>query len=194
MSDVGTGHGRKTAAAFCLIACFFAAAAVVILGYDALERRKNPRPYFEYVSECSVEYGVSIELIYGIMSAESGFDELAVSSAGACGLMQLMPSTFVWLCDDLGLDASGSDIFDPHLNIRCGVRYIAHLQERFGETETVIAAYNAGEGTVARWLCDPTLSRDGKRLSSIPYSETDEYCRRVMNLRDRYERLYFKNN
>ena len=173
-----------------ILVCFFAVSFLTVSLYDAIEKKRNPRPYFEYVNECSLEYGVPSELVYAVMLAESGFDRLAVSRSGACGLMQLMPSTFEWACESLGITCSPNDIFEPAANIRCGVWYLAYLCEKFGTWETAVAAYNAGEGRVVAWLADPALSVDGVSLSRIPYAETERYCKQVKNLRARYLRLY----
>lgn len=56
--------------------------------------------------------------------------------------------------------------------------------------QTVLAAYNAGQGRVKEWLKDPAYSADGEHLDAIPYAETAEYVRRVEKTRQRYRQLY----
>ena len=176
--------------AFVIVICFVVISSLVLFAYDFVEKKHNPRPFEDYVLRYSDEYGVPCEIVYAIMKAESDFDQYAVSRMGACGLMQLMPSTFEWLRDILGAAGEPADIFDAELNIRCGVYYLSRLFDRFDDSTAAIAAYNAGEGTVANWLSDPTLSSDGDTLEIIPYAETKAYCQKVENIRIRYLRLY----
>lgn len=122
-----------------------------------------PPDYTSYVDAASAEHGVSRELIHAIVQAESGFDPLALSSRGACGLMQLMPRT----ARSLGV----IDCFDPRQNIRAGTRYLKLLMTRYdGSLVMSIAAYHAGESAVARHRGVP------------PYRDTRAYVRKVTAL------------
>ena len=114
----------------------------------------------------SAEHGVSASLVKALIAAESCFDHEAVSSAGAIGLMQLMPATAEWL--------GAGDPADIGGNLRGGIRYLASLQERFGDTELALAAYNAGPGNVRRHGGMP------------PFAETRAYVRKVMAFHRRY--------
>lgn len=112
-------------------------------------------------------FGVDPALVRAIMHAESWFNPLAVSHAGAQGLMQLMPAT--------QRQYGVADPFDPQQNIIGGVHYLADLLQRFeGDWQLAVAAYHAGETAVDRHGGVP------------PFSETREYLRRVGILRDRY--------
>ena len=154
---------------------------LVVLFMFAYECKKDAEDdlkiseYKEYAKKYSLENGVELKLVLAIIKCESNFDEKALSRAGACGLMQLMPKTFKWLG---GTDEE--DIFDPETNIKYGCKYLRYLFGRFEDIETVIAAYNAGEGNVSLWLSDNAHSDDGKTLKSIPFAETASYVRRVM--------------
>ena len=109
------------------------------------------------------EHGVSRHLIRAIIETESEFDPLAVSSRGACGLMQLMPGTV----RRFGVD----DCFDIRENVTAGTRFLKALLVRYqGSISLSVAAYNAGEGAVARHRGIP------------PYPETRAYVRRVQSL------------
>lgn len=109
----------------------------------------------------SRKYDVPPELIRGIIKAESGFKPNAVSSAGAQGLMQLMPGT----AEDLGV----KNPFDIYENIDGGVRYFKQMMNEFdGDVKRSLAAYNAGPGAVKRYDGVP------------PYRETLHYIRKVM--------------
>ena len=100
--------------------------------------------YEEYVKKASETYGVSEELINAVIQQESGGNAKAVSSAGAQGLMQLMPST----ARMLGV----SNTFDPEQNIMGGTKYLSQLLDKYdGDEESALAAYYAGPGNVDRY-------------------------------------------
>lgn len=111
-------------------------------------------------------HGLDPELVLAVVGVESAFRPEAVSPKGAQGLMQLMPRTAA----SLGVE----DAFDPAENLDGGVRHLGSLLARYGgDVERALAAYNAGEGAVARHGGIP------------PFAETREYVKRVL---DRYER------
>jgi soluble lytic murein transglycosylase-like protein len=100
-------------------------------------------------------------LVEAVIAKESSFDPSATSSAGARGLMQLMPATAA----SLGV----SDAYDPAENVRGGTRYLRGLLDRFGSVELALAAYNAGPAAVDRFGGIP------------PYPQTHEYVRNVLS-------------
>ena len=118
-------------------------------------------------------------VIMAVIRAESSFRPRAVSSQGARGLMQIMPTTGYWLAelmekDDFHLD----DLWDPEINIAMGSFYLNWLLDFFdGNLDLAITAYNAGPGNVGRWLVH--FSYDGENLNSIPFMETYIYSHRV---------------
>lgn len=140
-----------------------------------------PRPYRAVVEQS----GLSPALAYAVMKAESNFEESAVSSAGAVGLMQLRPSTAQFIAERSGIPFLPERLFDGEYNTRLGCAYLAYLLERF-EEETALAAYNAGEGTVQGWLSDPCCSEDGRTLFQIPYAETRRYLKKISFFRKIY--------
>jgi soluble lytic murein transglycosylase-like protein len=112
------------------------------------------------IDDAAREHGVSPDLIRAIIETESEFDPLAVSSSGACGLMQLMPGTL----SRFGV----ADCFDARENVAAGTRLLKLLLARYeGSVDLSVAAYNAGEGAVARHGGVP------------PYRQTRAYVRRV---------------
>ncbi|GAA1540820.1 transglycosylase SLT domain-containing protein [Nocardioides humi] len=117
-------------------------------------------PYADLIDAASARTGVPANLIAAVARQESGFDPRAVSSAGAQGLMQLMPGT----ARGLGV----ADPFDPAQAIDGGARLLRSLLDRFGRTDLALAAYNAGAGAVSRYGGIP------------PYRETQSYVRNVM--------------
>jgi hypothetical protein len=114
----------------------------------------------DLISAAATHHGISQELIRAVIQVESQFDRLAVSTAGAQGLMQLMPAT----ARAMGV----RDSFDARQNIFGGTRYLRQLLGLYGGDVTLAAAaYNAGEGAVARYNGIP------------PYKETQNYVRKV---------------
>ncbi len=110
--------------------------------------------------EAAEKYNVPVKLLMAVGKAESGFNTDAVSSAGAQGVMQLMPSTAA----ALGVD----NAFDARSNIMGGAKYLAQkLQQYNGDIDLTLAAYNAGSGNVERYGGVP------------PFDETINYIRRI---------------
>ena len=159
--------------------------------YNALQKETYPRKFSQYVTEASQEFGVPEPIIYATIKTESNFVPDAESSAGALGLMQLMPSTFEWLTTSvLKENLPAQAITDPQTNIRYGTYMLSWLYKVLGDWETVFAAYNAGIGNVNSWLEDDEYSRNGK-LVNIPFPETREYVRRQLANIKKYENLYY---
>ena len=102
--------------------------------------------------------------------------------------MQLTEDTYEWALSKL--QEESGDLFEPDTNIRCGVKVPEMLFARFEDTETVLAAYNAGIGNVSRRPEDTAYSPDGITLDTIPYPGTKEYIQRVLNAQKMYQTLY----
>lgn len=147
------------------------------------------KEYPELLTRNAEQYGIPESLLCGVIWSESRFDPDAVSSVGACGLMQLMEPTFLELRGRIGLEGAG-DIFSPEDNMQCGAFYLRYLYRIYGDWETVLAAYNAGLGNVNEWLSSPEYSDDGKKLKKIPFSETDHYVKKVLGAWNIYQYLY----
>ena len=153
----------------------------------------NPEEYQNPVQKYSEEYAVPKELILAVIKTESDFKSDAVSGAGAIGLMQVTPDTFLWLSKKTEDRYEDTNLlYNPDINIKYGVYYLSWLYSRYGSWETALAAYNAGHGKVDDWLDNPDYSKGGA-LTSIPYKETREYVEKVMNAKDIYRKLYFEN-
>jgi len=105
-------------------------------------------PWGPYIREAAGRYGVPEQWVRAVMRQESGGREQAISSAGAMGLLQLMPATYDELRTRYGL---GQDPFDPHNNVLAGTAYIRELSDRYG-APGFLAAYNAGPGRLDRYL------------------------------------------
>lgn len=151
-----------------------------------------PNPYWETVHQEAVKHGVEPSLVLAVIRTESFFKPKAVSSAGARGLMQITPVTLKWAqyrSEELR-HLTDEDLFDAKTNIRVGVYILSLLTEQFSNTETVLAAYNAGAGAVSDWLADTAYSDDGDTLHTIPYSETKQYVKKVTAARRQYQKIY----
>ncbi|WP_234051902.1 MULTISPECIES: lytic transglycosylase domain-containing protein [unclassified Xanthobacter] len=115
----------------------------ITIAQDAPVVPPSPRDaYAEYIAEASRRFGVPIAWIRAVMRAESAGVSRAVSSAGAMGLMQIMPATWADLRVRHGL---GRDPYDPRDNILAGTAYLRELHDRYG-SPGFLAAYNAGPG------------------------------------------------
>lgn len=152
-----------------------------------------PLAYEAEIAAAAEKYHVEKPLIYGVIKTESNFDPKAVSSAGAVGLMQLMPDTFTWLQTYYKEDTQHTvdDLYDPAVNIDYGVELLSILLEKYESEETALCAYNGGAGHVDEWLKDPQYSDDGKTLKTVPFGETDRYRRLVAQHKSIYTKLYF---
>jgi soluble lytic murein transglycosylase len=158
-----------------------------------IEIKNNPTTYNEIVKKYSLEYGVPERVIFATIKTESSFRSDAVSSAGAMGLMQMMPSTFEWLTSDEHLDESlpKDALFDPEVSIRYGTYYLSYLAKKFDYDWTVVsAAYNAGEGRVLAWLESGEYTDDNGDLIKIPIKETKAYVKKINDAIDTYTKLY----
>ncbi|MGD2149112.1 MAG: lytic transglycosylase domain-containing protein [Desulfobacterales bacterium] len=117
--------------------------------------------YDDLITEASKKHGVSFSLLKALIKIESDFNPRAISSAGAKGLMQIMPENIRAL--------NIKDPFDPLENIMGGARYLKQLIKRFdGELPMALAAYNAGPNMVDRY----------KRIP--PFEETENFVEKVM--------------
>ncbi len=160
-------------------------------GYRTYLEAAYPLEYKAYVTASAAEYDLPPTLVYAVIHTESHFDPNAVSSAGAKGLMQLMDGTYEWIQTQMTGDIQPADrIYDPQVNIRCGCRVLNFLMAQFDNTETALAAYNAGSGNVSKWLKNPEYSDDGITLKEIPVTETRNYVKRVLKAQERYQTIY----
>ena len=127
------------------------------------------RKFAPMVESASRTHGVDVALVHAVISAESGYNPLALSKAGARGLMQLMPAT--------AARYGVQNIHDPMENINGGVKYLRDLLAMFnGNLELAVAAYNAGENAVIR---------AGNRIP--PYAETAHYVPKVLGFYRKFQ-------
>ncbi len=134
------------------------------------------------------------DLMQALMREESALDPTVISGAGAIGLTQLMPSTASRMAHKLGLGKPTlSSLGEPGLNIRIGTAYVAELLKRFGGNPALaLAAYNAGEAAVERWLSERGKEPLDSFVEQIPIAETRGYVKRVLGTYATYRYLYGK--
>ena len=156
-------------------------AAASVGEFDDLNLR-YPLPYEQTFRRHAEQASISTTWAYGIARSESLFMRDVRSSAGAIGLMQLMPATGRQVAREIQLPYSGIDtLTNPQHNIRLGTSYLGQMAERYGGNRVpATAAYNAGPHRVDRWL--PASGDVDARIwiENIPFNETRKYVRRVM--------------
>jgi soluble lytic murein transglycosylase-like protein len=125
------------------------------------------QPFASIVHRAAEHYGMPTALVWAVIKTESGFNPRAVSRVGAQGLMQMMPFT----SKEMGVD----EPFEPEGAIFGGTRYLRLLANRFdGDLVLTLSAYHAGGGAVSS-------------ANGIPFTQTAEYVRRVLNAYYRYQ-------
>ncbi len=168
-----------------LLGIVVAAASVAYLWHsppDAVQRIRYPLHYRPIVTGHARNYRIDPALLAAVIDAESKFRANAKSSSGAIGLMQLLPST----AHGIAVHTGGSrfetqDLYDPEINVRYGSWYLRHLLDKYGDERTALAAYNAGQDNVDRWMASG---------SGIRFSETRAYVARVEDLKQIYRDVW----
>ena len=166
----------------------------LILFKDKILKIFYPKKYEEIVSLYAEEYNVDENLIYAVIKAESNFDENAVSNKNALGLMQIMEDTAKDIAkkNNIQVDENNArqDILNINNNINIGTKYLATLLEKYQNTELALAAYNAGTGNVDNWIEKNILKEDGSNIENIPYKETNNYVRIILQNYKIYSEIY----
>jgi len=139
-------------------------------------------PYRDILQEYVLEHGLEEAWVYGLMRQESRFVSSAKSSAGAAGLMQIMPATARWLAKKLRLKGyRKSMIHQLETNLRLGTYYMKTILAQFDESPVMAtAAYNAGPRRARQWLGDQPME-GAIYVESIPFAETRDYVKKVMS-------------
>jgi soluble lytic murein transglycosylase len=146
------------------------------------ERARYPLHYAAIVREEAREKKLDPALLAAVIYQESKFRRSARSSSGAVGLMQLRPETAKGIALRTGGTAfQVSDLTNPAINIRYGSWYLKNLFAKYGDERLVLAAYNAGQGNVDRWL---------ETGQEIEFAETRAYVDRVTHLEKVYREAW----
>ncbi len=141
-----------------------------------------PLRYSTIVRAHAHNYDLNPALLAAVIDEESKFRADAKSSAGAVGLMQLLPDT----AKGIAIHTGGSkfvtsDLYDPEINVRYGAWYLHHLLQKYRDERLALAAYNAGQQNVDSWRAE------GK---DIQFPETRAYVEKVERLKGIYRRTY----
>lgn len=159
---------------------------------DYILKKIYKTSYSEYVYKYSEENDIDPLMTFAIIKAESNFERNIKSTSGAIGLMQLMESTALEVADDINEEISVTEaLYNPEKNIMIGTKYYSVLLNKYEGNELLaLAAYNAGIGNVDRWIKEGTIKKDGSDIENIPYKETNNYVRKIVNNYKIYKKLY----
>lgn len=143
-----------------------------------LQEIVNNTPMEEHSAETLLEksekHDLDIYLLLGLIRVESVFDPTNVSSAGALGLMQLMPSTARNMASERGVEYSEDRLFDPEYNIKLGTLYVNQLMETYdGDIHKALTAYNRGEGGLQSFINSRGTAESG--FSRIVLEKKEKY-------------------
>ena len=143
--------------------------------------QRFPTPYRDAMLAAAQQTGIPPAYLYGLIRQESRFIPNARSSAGAMGLMQLMPATARWMARKLGVAGyAPAQLPDPATNLLLGTGYLQLLLNDFQNSQPLAAAaYNAGPGRPRNWRNGPTLE-GAIWAENIPFNETRDYVQRVL--------------
>ncbi|MDO4547110.1 MAG: lytic transglycosylase domain-containing protein [Clostridia bacterium] len=190
-------RGRRKNRAAGVLACLIAVALIATGAYyiffypETIEQIIYPLEYTDIIDRYAREYDLDSARVAAVIYCESSFRPTVVSSAGAVGLMQIMPSTGEWIAEKLDIESYDETMLtDPECNIRFGCWYLNYLDQRFDYDLTKsTAAYHAGGGSVDRWLDDSENSSDGVTLENIPSQVTGQYVSRVAEAYEKYKEI-----
>jgi soluble lytic murein transglycosylase len=136
-------------------------------------------PFRETYRAQAQAFGVEEAWLYGVTRQESRFIANAKSSAGAQGLMQLMPATAKWVAQKIGIQINPARVTDIDTNVTLGARYLKLVYDDLGHAVMASAGYNAGPGRARRWR-DVRPLEGAIYIESIPFEETRDYVKKVM--------------
>jgi soluble lytic murein transglycosylase len=163
------------------------AGAVVLLGpaQEAIKELTLPLRHEDIIRQQAREKNLDPALIAAVIYGESKFRD-RTSSAGAKGLMQILPETADFVARKSGgTEFEHGDLANPQINISYGCWYLRYLLERYdGNPVAAVAAYNAGHTRVDRW------GGADLDIEDIRFAETEEYTREVLDKRDEYADRY----
>jgi len=156
--------------------------------WDDLELR-FPLAHKNYIEKQAKQEKINPAWAFAVIRQESAFTSDARSSAGALGLMQLMPRTARQVARSLRIKRPNRrDLLKSNINIKLGVRYLRKLQERFnGNAVLATAAYNAGGWRVKGWLPKGEAQSADLWIENVPFTETRKYLKRVLTYTIIYE-------
>lgn len=158
---------------------------------DAVQELTLPLRHEDIIVQQAADKHVPPDLIAGVIYAESRFSD-QTSHAGARGLMQITPDTAEAIATRTGgVNFRQEDLADPQINISYGTWYLRNLLDHYGENVVLaLAAYNAGQGNVDKWIAEAQASGEQLTIDAIPFAETRGYVRSVLEARADYRAKY----
>jgi soluble lytic murein transglycosylase len=174
-----------------VIVSLAAAALLFVRGPEWYQRVYHPLAYTEAIAPNAREQGLDPYLVSALINVESGFRPDVVSSAGAVGLMQLLPETAAQVARDAKLQerVTAETLKRPGTNLRVGTRHLRSLVDEYGDVDVALAAYNAGFVAVDRWLTE--AEHTGRSFREVvDFPATRHYIDEVLAQRDIYKELY----
>lgn len=169
--------------------------AVVVLVLPLARKAVNdlglPLQYQAVIRQQAAEKRLDPALVAAVIYAETKFDP-RTSSAGAIGLMQILPQTAMYLAHRSGATTfRTADLSTPQVNIAYGSYYLRYLLDEFhGSTMMALAAYNGGEANVDQWIAEAHARGARFVIGDIPFPETRAYVQRVLQARQDYRQTY----
>ena len=185
---------RRRRALFAVVAIAAAVAGVVLampLFQKAVTEFNLPLQHEDIIRQQAADKHLDPALIAAVIYAETKFDARP-SSAGAQGLMQILPQTAEFLARRSGATTfTTADLATPEVNIAYGSYYLRYLLDQYnGHIVPALAAYNGGESNVNRWLADARAHGHRLTIGDIPFPETQAYVRKVLKAQHDYRHTY----
>jgi soluble lytic murein transglycosylase len=148
-----------------------------------------PLPFVDVIEEQAQKHNINPLLVTALIRQESRFEPEIRSTAGAVGLMQMMPKTGAWAAENLNLKNYALD--NPNDNIKLGTWFLDQIHRTFKNNSLLaVASYNAGQGNTTRWLGQTSLRDPDEFVETIPFQETQDYVKQVFGNYWNYLRLY----
>lgn len=150
-----------------------------------------PLAYEDIIRQQAADKHIDPALVAAVIYAETKFDPRP-SSAGAEGLMQILPQTAQFLAHRSGATTfTAADLAAPQVNIAYGSYYLRYLLDEYhGSVVLALAAYNGGEANVSRWIAGSRAGHHRFAIADIPFPETQAYVRKVLRAQRDYRRAY----
>jgi soluble lytic murein transglycosylase len=186
------GAGRRPVATLAALAVVALLAVVVASGVDhAVNRLALPLTDTGVIRKEAAQKRLDPALVAAVIYAESKFAPHQ-SSAGAQGLMQILPETAYFIAHlSGGSQFTAADLATPSINVAYGTYYLRYLLDHYaGDEMLAVAAYNAGLANVDRWRAQAHARGDSLTVAAIPFPETRAYVERVLSAQQRYRDTY----